>query len=121
MKVICTGKVLKRSQHKATNGKTYYSIVLEENGAKFPRPFEFSSEDATLFGPPDGFAGVGNVVTATAFANGYASEYVGKDGKKRTVYGVRFSLVDLADFAPTGATPVSAGVPDEQVADDVPF
>ena len=97
MKVQCTGKVTKRSQRKATNGKVYYSIVLEECGAKFPRPFEFTSEDASLFGPSDGFAAVGQVVTATGFANGYAKEFVDKEGKKRTMYGVRFRLTDLAN------------------------
>ena len=97
MKVSCTGKVVKRSQRKATNGKVYYSVVLEECGAKFPRPFEFTSEDASLFGPSDGFAAVGQVVTATGFANGYAKEFTDKEGKKRTMYGVRFRLTDLAN------------------------
>ena len=97
MKVTCTGKVSKRSQRKATNGKVYYSIVLEESGAKFPRPFEFTSADASLFGPSDGFAAVGQIVTATGFANGYAKEFVDKEGKKRTMYGVRFRLTDLAN------------------------
>lgn len=110
MKVSCTGKVVKRSQRKATNGKVYYSVVLEECGAKFPRPFEFTSEDASLFGPSDGFAAVGQVVTATGFANGYAKEFTDKEGKKRTMYGVRFRLTDLANG--------SAGADSSADADD---
>ena len=119
MKVSCTGKVVRRSQRKASNGKVYYSVVLEECGAKFPRPFEFTSEDSSLFGPSDGFAAVGQVVTATGFANGYAKEFTDKEGKKRTMYGVRFRLTDLANGCDGASTGPSAAADDGD--DDIPY
>ena len=119
MKVSCTGKVVKRSQRKASNGKVYYSVVLEECGAKFPRPFEFTSEDSSLFGPSDGFAAVGQVVTATGFAKGYAKEFTDKEGKKRTMYGVRFRLTDLANGCDGASTGPSAAADDGD--DDIPY
>ena len=91
MKVKCTGKVLSRTSRKAPDGSTRYTIAIEEPG-NIPSTFAFSTKNAAVFGPSDGFAKVGNIVTATAFANGRCEDVPRKDGSG--CYVAAFNLSD---------------------------
>ena len=79
MKIQLTGKVIERTSRKMQDGTMRYYIVIEEPG-NFPAPFQFSAKSPDLFGPSNGFAAVGNIVTASGFANGRCDELQRKDG-----------------------------------------
>lgn len=119
MKVQVTGKVVERTSRIAKDGSRRYQIVIEEPG-NFPSPFAFSSKSAELFGPPNGFAAVGNIVTAVGFANGRMEDIPRKGGsgtfKKYSVY---FTLSSLQPYA--SAPQAAAPAPDPAEIEDVPF
>ena len=126
MKVKCTGKVLSRTSRKAPDGSTRYTIAIEEPG-NIPSTFAFSTKNAAVFGPSDGFAKVGNIVTATAFANGRCEDVPRKDGsgtfKKFNVY---FTLSMLEPFGHAAQTVPPAGGAVQAAApaadfEDIPF
>lgn len=121
MKIQLTGKVLERTSRKMQDGSMRYYIVIEEPG-NYPAPFQFSAKSSDLFGPSNGFAAVGNIVTASGFANGRCDELPRKDGngtwKKYSVYLTLSTLQPYASAAPAAQqTPAAAS--DE--LEDIPF
>lgn len=103
-------------------GVDYYHIVIEED-TQFPSRFRFTTKDAAICGPADGFAAVGRTVTATGFCNSKEVELERKDGKgKFKTYRVSFSLRDLADGCGSVAeNPEQPANPADEVADDIPL
>ena len=121
MKVQCIGKVVDRSKSQY-DGVDYYHIVIEED-TQFPSRFRFTTKDAAMCGPADGFAAVGRTVTATGFCNSKEVEIARKDGNgKFKTYRVSFSLRDLADGCGSAAAKsANPAQPAEEIADDIPF
>ena len=107
MRVMVRGKVVARTCHKAADGSARYNIVIEEPG-QYPSRFQFTSKLASAFGPPDGFAAVGRIVTATAFCNGAEQDAVSKAGKPFKAYRVWFTLIDLANGSDDAPSPAPA-------------
>ncbi len=129
MKVQVTGKVVERSTRPMKDGAKRYQIVIEEPG-NFPSPFAFSSKNSELFGPSNGFAAVGNIVTAVGFANGRCEEIPRKDGsgtfKKYSVYFTLSALQPYASAPAGSALEANASSPRNPASDpaeieDVPF
>lgn len=121
MKIQLTGKVLERTSRKLQDGSTRYYIVIEEPG-NYPSPFQFSAKTPDLFGPSNGFAAVGNIVTASGFANGRCDEFQRKDGngtwKKYSVY---LSLLTLQPYASAAPAAPQESVADSKEPEDIPF
>ena len=121
MKIQLTGKVLERTSRKMQDGTMRYYIIIEEPG-NYPSPFQFSTKSPDLFGPSNGFAAVGNIVTASGFANGRCDELPRKDGsgtwKKYSVYLTLSTLQPYASAAPAAqqTAPAASNEPE-----DIPF
>lgn len=121
MKVQLTGKVLERTSRKMQDGSTRYYIVIEEPG-NFPAPFQFSAKQPDIFGPPNGFAAVGNIVTATGYANGRCDQLPRKDGTGTwRKYSVYLTLATLQPYASAQPQQPAAAAPAPEELEDIPF
>lgn len=119
MRVQVTGRVIARTKRKGTDGIERYSIVIEEPG-NFPSPFQFTTKSADAFGPADGFARVGNVVTATGYANGKCEDIPRKDGSGMfKKYSIWLTLSTLQPYGQSSAAPETGASAD--TIEDVPF
>lgn len=107
------GKVLARSVFHAQHGDIY-SLEIEEPGI-YPSVYKISSQDASLFGQPDGPFAVGRYIKATCFGKGRAQEVTGKNGKgKFRAFRVTFTVTRL-----TSAEPVEPSAP--EASDEIPY